>query len=217
MGNKGARPNTGAQDPKLAIFSSSFVRGFGAGARVRAGSVHGSPRATSRCIRAGAADGTEATRAAAPPTPPRRHGRPSAWGLSLFSLLRIVSTRSTRHNTCRPMGCRRQARSVRKTSELSRLTAPILGCGAAAEHPLSPRASASLLLVSALRARHCRRLSLQRTQGSVWRRHQRCALAGRMNITERIAELNARIATLEDTTFEDASADTWWLLSNGIL
>ena len=38
-----------------------------------------------------------------------------------------------------------------------------------------------------------------------------------MNITERIEVLTARIAELEASTFDNSSANSWWLLSNGIL
>ena len=38
-----------------------------------------------------------------------------------------------------------------------------------------------------------------------------------MNTTERIAALTAQIAELEAYSFDVDSANTWWLLSNGIL
>ena len=38
-----------------------------------------------------------------------------------------------------------------------------------------------------------------------------------MNVTEQIALLTSRIQQLEDTSFDEAHANTWWLLSNGIL
>ena len=48
---------------------------------------------------------------------------------------------------------------------------------------------------------------------------QRGNFGGRMsaNLTATIAALTARIDQLERNTFQDSSANSWWLLSNGIL